>query len=232
MRASSAGPRSVRDGRTLIAAALGVCVGLSGIDHGIFEVLQGNTRTPGLFIDAIGPAQRMWESGTEAAFTVVPNFLVTGVLAIAVGIATIVWSVRFLDHRWGSTGLLVLGLLTLAVGGGIGMLAFLVFGWAVARRIGKPARRSSRVPERIRGAVSRVRPWLVGLGLVQYVIAIWIAVTGIVPGMADPDSILAVCWGFLGGALVSFAVALIGAGVDVEGSETSSVHLADLSVSR
>jgi hypothetical protein len=213
MRATSTDLRRQRDGRRGVASALGACVGLSGIDHGIFEVLQGNTRTPGMLIPSIGPVQQMWEYGTEDAFTLVPNYLVTGILAIVLGALTLVWSLGFLARPRGDTVLLVLGLLTFAVGGGVGMLVFLLFGWAVARRIGQPARHRSRVPDGLRTAVSRLRAGLVGLGVTLYVVAIWIAITGVVPGMSDADLILAVCWGFLGGALALFAVALVGSAI-------------------
>ena len=196
-----------------MAAALGTCVGLSGIDHGIFEVLQGNTSTRGLLIPAIGPDHLMWEHGTEDAFTIVPNYLATGILAIALGTLTLVWAVGFLDRPGGSRVLLGLGVAMFLVGGGIGMLAFLIPGWAVAARIGRPPRRPDLVPERVRAAMTRARPALVWTGLVLYLGAIQIAITGYVPGMSDSDQILAVCWSLLGGALALFAIALVGAGV-------------------
>lgn len=212
MRAMSSDQRQ-RDGRRVVAAALGACVGLSGIDHGIFEVLQGNTPTPGMLIPAIGPAQQMWEYGTEDAFTLVPNYLVTGVLAIALGAVMLVWSLGFLDRPGSDRVFLGLGVLMFAVGGGVGMLVFLLFGWVVARRIGRPAQPRAWVPDRLRTIVSRRRAGLVGIGLACYLVAIWIAITGVVPGMSDADQILAVCWSFLGGALALFALALVGTGV-------------------
>lgn len=202
-----------RDGRRVVAAALGVCVGLSGLDHGTFEVMQGNTPTPGMLIPAIGPAQQMWEHGTEDAFTLVPNHLATGTLAIVVGIMMVIWAVGFLDRPGSDRVFLALGVLLFAVGGGIGMLAFLLFGWAVARRIGRPARPRVWVPDRLRGIVDRRRGALVATGIVSYLAAIWIAVTGIVPGVSDADQALAVCWSLLGTSLALFAVALVGTGV-------------------
>ena len=44
-----------------IVSNIGVILGLSGIDHGIFEILQGNQPTNGALIQAIEPAQKMWE---------------------------------------------------------------------------------------------------------------------------------------------------------------------------
>ena len=59
-----------------IVSTIGIILGLSGIDHGIFEILQGNQPTNGLLIQAIGPAQKMWEYGGEEAFTIIPNFFI------------------------------------------------------------------------------------------------------------------------------------------------------------
>src|SRR5208283_296635 len=79
----------------IIVSTFGVTLGIAGIDHGFFEALQGNVPTPGLFIQAIGPASRMWVYGTEDAFTLVPNFLLTGILAIILSLAIMIWSIGF-----------------------------------------------------------------------------------------------------------------------------------------
>ena len=69
----------------ITASAIGVLLGLSGMfNHGLFEILQGNTPTNGFFIEAIGEKHRYWVHGTEAAFTVIHNFLVTGIMAVLV----------------------------------------------------------------------------------------------------------------------------------------------------
>ncbi|NDJ34075.1 MAG: hypothetical protein GYB64_05370, partial [Chloroflexi bacterium] len=78
----------------IIAATIGIVFAIGGMSHGFFEVLQGNTPTPGLFIDAISEPPRYWEHGAEGAFTIIPNFLFTGLAAITVSIAIIVWCVR------------------------------------------------------------------------------------------------------------------------------------------
>jgi hypothetical protein len=95
-------------------ATVGAVFGLSGMSHGFFEALQGNVPTPGLYVSAIGEAQRMWPHGSEPAFTVIPNFLATGVAAMLVGLALIVWSLGFVHRRHGPAvflGLFVLLLL-------------------------------------------------------------------------------------------------------------------------
>jgi len=102
-----------------ITSILGIMLAIAGLDHGFFETLQGNTATNGLIIQAIGDAQQMWVHGTEEAFTIVPNFLITGPLAIAVSIAIMIWSVRFMDTKHGSTVFMLLFALLFLVGGGV-----------------------------------------------------------------------------------------------------------------
>ena len=105
----------------IIATTIGVFFGLfSGVNHGIFEILQGNTATGGIVIQAIGEAQRFWPLGTEEAFTIIPNFMVTGILLIIVGLAIVIWSIWFLPGKHGRTVFLGLFILSFLVGGGIG----------------------------------------------------------------------------------------------------------------
>jgi hypothetical protein len=80
----------------IIITTVGVLFGVSGFNHGFFEFLQGNTPTQGLFIHAIGAAQRFWVEGTEDAFTVIPDFLITGLLSMTIGLTIVIWSLRFI----------------------------------------------------------------------------------------------------------------------------------------
>ncbi|NOK58911.1 MAG: hypothetical protein GFH27_549301n61 [Chloroflexi bacterium AL-W] len=56
-------------------ATIGVIFGVSGLTHGFFETLQGNTPTGGLLINAIsaGNSWTRWTEGGEGAFTIIPN---------------------------------------------------------------------------------------------------------------------------------------------------------------
>jgi hypothetical protein len=40
------------------AKTLGILTGIAGIEHGIFEILQGSVAPSGFVIEAIGPTQR------------------------------------------------------------------------------------------------------------------------------------------------------------------------------
>ena len=102
------------------ASALGIYAGLLGIEHGYFEILQGNNRPAGLMINAIGPPcvpEEIWHT-CFPALTIIPNFLATGFVAILVGLGMLVWGSRFVHRKNGGLILLLLSLLLLPVGGG------------------------------------------------------------------------------------------------------------------
>lgn len=75
--------KSRKSATRVAASALGVYVGLLGALHGYFEILQGDVAPDGLMINAIGPPCQPEEVGHACfpAMTLVPNFLVTGILA-------------------------------------------------------------------------------------------------------------------------------------------------------
>ncbi|MGD0123684.1 MAG: hypothetical protein ABSC46_14170 [Candidatus Limnocylindrales bacterium] len=194
----------------VIASVLGVVAGLSGLDHGFFETLQGNAPTPGLFVQSIGPAQRMWLYGTEDAFSLIPNFLATGILAIAVGLLVIVWSIGFIGRPYGSRVFVGLGALLFLVGGGVALVGFVVLCWAVSTRIDRP-------PAWVRNAGAGIparlaRLWLGALvrSLMLAAVALEIAIFGFVPGVTDPNQVQAICWLALGIMLVPLALAIVG----------------------
>jgi hypothetical protein len=228
----STGPRTTSAGTRTVAAALGAMVGVSGLDHGFFEMLQGNTATGQLVVRAIGPEQRMWVYGTEEAFTIVPNFLLTGVLSVAVGLAVIVWSIGFIDRPHGAAVFLALAGLMFLVGGGVGMLVFVALGWAVARRIHRPIGWWRRLPAGAVGPLARGWRPLIAVAAVLYAFALEVAIAGAVPGIEDPHARQYLCWLALLGMLASLVLALAGASareaVDGAGAsdDTSSARLA------
>jgi len=130
--------KSLNGATRVVASTFGVLVGLAAVEHGIFELLQGNVATSDLMIYAIGPAQRFWEHGVEPALTVVPNFFVTGILAIAFGILVTIWAGWFIDRKYGSWLLLLLSLIVWLVGGGFAPIFMSILAFATATRINKP----------------------------------------------------------------------------------------------
>jgi len=98
------------------ASAIGIFAGLGGASHGPGEMLQGNIAPNGLVIEA-------WPELTvlagEPAMTIVPSFLVTGVLAIIFGVIVAIWAAAFVQKKNGGLVLILLSIIMLLVGGGI-----------------------------------------------------------------------------------------------------------------
>lgn len=195
----------------VIATFIGVFFGLfSGVNHGIFEILQGNKATEGLLISAIGPVQRFWSEGHEPAFTIVPNFMITGILSVIVGLAIVVWSIRFLPARPGRTVFLGLFILSFLVGGGIGQLFFFLPAWAFATRIGKPLKGWRKVlPPGIRPFLSRLWPVILALATLAMLITLEIAIFGFVPGISEPMAVQNASMIFFFSAIVLYILAFV-----------------------
>jgi hypothetical protein len=200
----------------------GVLLAVSGVlGHGLFEVLQGYTPTEGLFIEAIGEGQRMWVHGTEGAFTLIPNFLVTGILAIAVSICIIVWSVGFVHKKHGPLVFLLLFIALFLVGGGVAQVPIFIAAWAVSTRIHKPLTWWRKVlPTSVRRWLAALWPWVLAAGVTLFVVGLAISITGFVPGLNDPDQILYLDWSIIGLGFVLVLLAYVaGFAYDIEERE-------------
>jgi len=102
------------------ASWLGVVAGIAGFEHGYFEFLQGNTPTPGLAFPSWGPPcvpEEIWHN-CEPAMSILPNLLITGILAMLLSVALIVWAGWFVQRKHGGWVQLALSVLLLLFGGG------------------------------------------------------------------------------------------------------------------
>jgi hypothetical protein len=163
----------------VVASTLGAIVGLAGINHGVFEILQGNVAPGSLMIEAIGPEQRFWKYGVETAFTVVPSFLVTGILAVILGLVVTLWAVAFIDRKYGAWVFLLLGIALFLVGGGFAPIITTLLAAITATRIDKPLKWWRRlVPKSVLELVAKT--WLVVLiaFVLTFVISVGIAIFG------------------------------------------------------
>ena len=175
----------------IIATTIGVFFGLSsGVNHGFFELLQGNTPTNGPFIYAIGEMQRFWPLGTEDAFTILPNFLITGIASMVVGLAIVIWSLWFLPTKHGRTVFLGLFILSFLVGGGIGQVAFFLPAWAFATRMNKPLTWWRKVlPHSSWKFLSKLWVPLLVLATLVMTIGLEMAIFGYFPRVTEPGAI-------------------------------------------
>ncbi len=109
-----------------VASGTGIVAGIAGMEHGFFEMLQGNNIINGHVIEAIGSAQRFWVYGTEPAFTLIPNFLITGITATIISIILIIWSAVFIDNKYSVLAVLGLSVIMFLTGGGFAPPVFAI----------------------------------------------------------------------------------------------------------
>jgi hypothetical protein len=141
------------------AAWFGITAGLAGIEHGYFEILQGNTRPDGMVIASIGPpcvAEEIWNA-CEPAMTILPNFLITGILAVIFGLMITVWSAAFIQRKNGGAVLILLSIALLLFGGGFFPPIIGVVGGFAGLKINKPI--VVRSPGLITQFAARLWPW-------------------------------------------------------------------------
>lgn len=174
----------------IIVTTIGVVLGLSGFNHGFFEFLQGNTPTDGFIIQAIGETQRFWPLGTEEAFTIIPNFLISGILSMVLGLAIVVWSLWFIQTKRGRTVFLVLFIILFLVGGGIGQIVFFIPACAFATRIDKPLTWWKQVlPSGLWPFLSKLWSVTLAFSTIAILIGLEMAIFGYFPGISNPQSI-------------------------------------------
>jgi hypothetical protein len=127
----------IKNATEVVVSVFGIVLGLAGIEHGIGEIFQGNIAPGGIVI-------KSWESelfsilGGEPAMTIIPNLLITGVLAIIVSISIMIWAVAFVQRKNGGLVLILLSILLLLVGGGFGPPLIGIIVGAAGTRINAP----------------------------------------------------------------------------------------------
>jgi hypothetical protein len=96
--------------------------------------------------------------------TIIPNFLITGILTIIVSLALVVWSAAFVQRKHGGLILILLSIAMLLVGGGfappvIGVLAG-VAGLGIDASFTKWR---ARLSANVRRLLARLWPWVFGV---------------------------------------------------------------------
>lgn len=105
------------DKTRVTASILGIFAGVGGgVFHGIGEILQGSVAPGGIMIEAY-PA--MQATAGEPAMTIVPNFLITGILSIIMGVVVTLWAALYIRKKNGGLILILLSIMMLLLGGGI-----------------------------------------------------------------------------------------------------------------
>ncbi len=161
-------PRTITNRSTaLLVALLGTVIGVSGAFHGVHSILKGNAPTGGMLLPAMG------------AFTIVQNYLMTGILAVAFGVAVVAWSVAFIGRKYGPAVFVALSLGLFLVGGGIAEVAFILLTALLSTRIHHPLHRWHRAAWSSLGlALSRLWPYAITLAFSVFLVgySIWLFV--------------------------------------------------------
>jgi hypothetical protein len=166
----------MRKATRISATVLGLTAGVAGIEHGVFEILQGNTRPEGLMIASIGPPcvpELSWNQ-CEPAMTVIPSFLITGILAGILGVIVTVWSAFFVQKKRGGLGLMLLCVPLLLFGGGIFPPLIGVIAGALGTRIHKPLNPAgSRLSGGFLRFLDGLWPWALAI-YVAWILGQWV----------------------------------------------------------
>lgn len=151
--------------------AIGTLAGLAGIEHGVGEILQGNVVPESVMIQSWPDLAVMEILNGEPAMTVVPNLLVTGILAILFSLVFLAWATLATRHRLYGPVLLLICIPMLLFGAGFGPpLLGLIIGAAATASQATEAKRGARRRGGIRDLLGRLWPWSLGACL-----AAWLA---------------------------------------------------------
>ena len=164
----------MRKATKTVATWFGIAAGGAGIEHGIFEILQGNTQPENLMIVSMGPpciSEEIWNA-CEPAMTIIPNFLITGILATIIGLIILIWSIFFVQRKYGGLGLILLSIVLLLFGGGIFPPLIDIVGGIAGIKINKPI--GEKQPGSLTRFVAKLWPWplviFIGWVLGQWVV--------------------------------------------------------------
>ncbi len=162
----------------------GILGGLIAMIHGLAEVLQGNRPTGGNWLVSIG------------AFTLIQNFLATGIATLLVSLVLLVWTVGWIHTRHGATVFLGIGIILFLVGGGVAQVLFFLIAWAVATQIRRPLTWwQSRLPKQAQLRLERSWPWAFGLGYFFLAAGILIWLIWTPPTLTDKNlTAQYICW--------------------------------------
>jgi len=150
----------MRNATRIIAASFGILAGFGGLEHGYFEILQGNVRPESIMIASMGAPcvpEEIWHV-CEPAMTIIPNFLATGILAMVLGLVTMVWAAAFVQRQPGGTILALLSFGLLLFGGGIFPPVIGIIGGVVGTRINTPLKKQ---PGPVWRMLAKLWPWTI-----------------------------------------------------------------------
>lgn len=179
----------------IISKIVGILLAISGFEHGLFESLHGNIQTESLIIQSIPQNMQKWEGGSEEAFTLIPNYLVTGILAMSISVFIIIWVIFFLTSYYGKIMLRILFILLTLVGGGIGYTPVFISLLIYTSKIDQPLNaKKYKDPNKVMIFFSKIWPFTLIIATLTWSLLIEIAIWGYFPGVNATESLMNIVW--------------------------------------
>ena len=113
-----------------MASVFGVLAGLSNIQFGFIEAVKGNIR----------PDNFMFKLYNQPALTVIPSYLLTGILGIGFSILFIIWSIGFVKRENGGVVMILIAVLQMLFGASLIRISQEIIFGVIGTRINKPLR--------------------------------------------------------------------------------------------
>jgi len=128
----------MKNATKIFTSTFGVIMALAGLEHGVGEVLQGNVAPSGVMILSWPESAFFHSLAGEPAMTIIPNLLLTGILAIFFSLLLLVGSILFVQRKNGGLIMILLCIAMLLAGGGIFPPILGIIIGAVGTRINAP----------------------------------------------------------------------------------------------
>lgn len=128
----------MKNATRVFVSTFGAIMALAGIEHGVGEVFQGSVAPIGIMVLSWPDSAFFSGVGGEPAMTVIPNMLITGILAIVVSLVFLLWAVLFVQRKHGGLVMILISIALLLVGGGIFPPIFGILIGIIATKIHSP----------------------------------------------------------------------------------------------
>lgn len=163
----------MKNATRVFCSTFGAIMALGGIEHGIGEIFQGNVAPNGIMIQSWPEAEFFRNLSGEPAMTVIPNLLLTGILAVLISMAMLIWMVFFVHRKNSSLIVILLSIAMLLTGGGIFPPIFLIITGIVASKIRSPLNwwRNHLSPAS-RRSLANLWPWFFAACIIFWVSAL------------------------------------------------------------
>lgn len=219
----------MKNATRVLCSTFGAIMSLGGIEHGIGEIFQGNVAPNGVMIQSWPEAEFFRNLGGEPAMTVIPNLLITGILAVLVSLVLLVWIVFFVHRENSGLIVILLSIVMLLVGGGIFPPILLIITGIVATRIRSPLNWwSTHLSPVARRFLANLWPWFFTACIIAWLSALLgPGLLGYFFGLNNPALIMMILFLALGLLLMTV---FTGFAYDVHGQAGSSSGTSNLQV--